>query len=141
MLLAIDAGADCGWALFKKHELWRCGFRQMPCEGRKEITRILIERPHPFGGKARKRDIITLAIRAGELGGIWAWLTRVEPEYIEPHRWKGSVAKEEMNQRIRAKLTSREVERFELDCKKVGKSFRHNVLDAIGIGLWANGRL
>jgi hypothetical protein len=63
MLLAIDPGADCGWALFKEGVLVQCGFRQMPATGWEAITRIVIERPHTAQTKARKKDIITLAIR------------------------------------------------------------------------------
>lgn len=105
----------------------------MPSEWPKPIKRIVVERPHTGRTRARARDIVTLAIRAGEVGGIWSYITGVAPEYIEPGKWKGQLKKSLANKITKAKLSQREK-------KLLGKNVRHDVLDAIGIGLFSLGR-
>lgn len=65
------------------------------------------------------------------------FITGVEPEYIEPQRWKGQLPKKRCNEIVEGKLSPTE-KRFLNDIKP--KSAQHNVLDAIGIGLFAVGR-
>lgn len=138
MLLAIDSGANTGWALFDSAGALRaCGLKVMPDEWPEPITRIVVERPHTGRTHARAKDIITLAIRAGEVGGIWSYITGVTPEYIEPSRWKGQVPKKRMNEIVEAKLTPQELKLLN---NIRPKSAQHNVLDAIGIGLFLVGR-
>jgi hypothetical protein len=134
MLLTIDPGADAGWALFdlSTKRLVQCGLRKMPTTWPKPIRRIVIERPHTAKTRARKKDIITLAVRAGELGGIWSYITGVVPEYIEPNRWKGSQTKDVSHRVTKSKLTLPET-KLTLGFPA---STAHNVLDAIGIGLY-----
>jgi hypothetical protein len=140
-VLGIDSGADCGWALVhvESRQLISCGLGRLPSALQDlGISRVVIERPHAGQTRARKKDVITLAIRAGEVGGICRYLLKIEPEYIEPNRWKGSVSKKIMNDRVEAKLSSSEVVIYE--SAKVVKSKRHNMLDAIGISLFCVGR-
>jgi hypothetical protein len=137
MLLAIDSGKNLGWALFlPTGQLHSCGLRTLPSE-LPALTRIIIERPHAGRTRARARDILTLAIRAGEAGGVLRYLTGVEPEYIEPQRWKGQLPKKRCNAIVEAKLSEQE-KRLLNNIKPV--SAKHNVLDAIGIGLFSVGR-
>lgn len=145
MLLTIDSGANMGWALFEGKEMLECGL----CRGKnyleelgarfghRSIKRIVVERPHAGRTRARARDILTLAVRAGEAGGVLRYLTGVEPEYIEPGKWKGQLPKKISNDRTLAKLT--EAEKSILNNIKP-LSARHNTLDAIGIGLFIVGR-
>lgn len=138
MLLAIDPGADQGWALFSDSKaLISCGLGRPPAD---PVSRILIERPHGHGNKAPIRDIITCAIRAGETGGVLRNDRKVEPEYIEPATWKGSVKKKISHERIWAKLSPEEQARVADAGKGVAASKRHNMLDAVGIGLFGVGR-
>lgn len=137
MLLAVDSGANLGWALFNfGGKLVGCGLRHLPSEIPR-LGKIVIERPHTGRTRARARDIITLAIRAGEVGGVLRYLTGVEPEYIEPNKWKGQLPKKRCNDIVEAKLFPQE-KRLLNDIKP--KSAQHNVLDAIGIGLFSVGR-
>ncbi len=140
MLLAIDPGADAGWARFSGKSLVGCGLGP-PSEG--PISRVLIERPAIYPGgrqKARPADVIKLAVRAGEAGGQYARTRLIEPEYIEPHAWKGSVNKEIHHARIWAKLTPAEQAVVSQAARGVAPSKRHNILDAVGIGLFGIGR-
>lgn len=58
---------------------------------------------------------------------------------VYPPQWKGNVPKKIMTERIKKLLTSKE--RAILDAGDWPKSLEHNVVDAIGIGLWRLGRL
>lgn len=136
MLLAIDSGKNTGWALFTKEgQLHSCGLKNVPGQapGGQSITRVIIERPHTGRGRARARDIITLAIRAGEVGGVLRLQLGVEPEYIEPGRWKGQLKKKRTKEIAKEKLSPAEL-------KIIGGGAKHDVWDAVGIGLYSVGR-
>lgn len=147
LILAVDSGANLGWALFDQDgPLRNCGFKNLfdaiNLFGPDTVRRIIIERPHTGRTRARARDIITLAIRAGEVGGVLRYLTTqagktVEPEYIEPQRWKGQLPKKRCNDLVEAKLF---IQEKSLLNKIKPLSAKHNVLDAVGIGLYAVGR-
>lgn len=130
-VLAIDSGGDWAWAYVAGGVLRGCGLRALP-DPIPPCTRLVIERPHTGVARASKKDLITLAIRAGEVGGVLRRLTGIEPEYIEPQRWKGSVDKKVMNARVRAKLKPEELAHL----VGLSKTKEHNVLDAIGIALY-----
>lgn len=141
MLLAIDPGTDLGWALFgPDRRLSRCGFGTPPREGFEEAV---IERPkiYPQGRqKANPKDVITLALTAGEFGGRCKD-ANATVRYVEPDEWKGgSIPKEIHQPRIWAKLTDAEKSVLDVACKGMAPSKRHNVVDAVGIGLWGVGR-
>jgi hypothetical protein len=107
------------------------------------ITRVVIERPMIYPGgrqKARPADIIALAVRAGEWGGKVAAFTGSVPEYVEPARWKGQVPKDIHHARILAKLSPEEQAVLTSAGNGVAPSKRHNIVDAVGIGLFAVGR-
>lgn len=130
-VLAIDSGGDWAWAYVAGGLLRGCGLRSFP-DPIPPCTRLVIERPHTGVAAASKKDLITLAIRAGEVGGVLRRLTGLEPQYIEPQTWGGSVSKTLKNERVRAKLKPEELAHL------VGfsKTKVHNVLDAIGIALF-----
>jgi hypothetical protein len=94
------------------------------------------------GGRQRARpaDVIKLATRAGEAAGQYARPYGVEPEYVEPHAWKGSVDKNTHHARIWAKLKPDEQAIVSAAARGIAPSKRHNILDAVGIGLFAVGR-
>lgn len=150
MILAIDSGANLGWAIFEDGKLLGCGLcrtteglhglaKEMifPPGGKTHIRRLIIERPHAGKTRARARDILTLAIRAGECGGVLRYTLGVEPEYIEPQTWKGQMPKTVCNRAVERKLSPEELRVLE---NIRPKSAKHNVLDAVGIGLHALGR-
>ncbi len=142
MLLAIDPGADTGWARFDVAtcRLEGCG---LGAAAPGPTSRVIVERPMIYPGgrqKARPADVIKLATRAGEAAGLYARTAGIEPEYVEPHAWKGSVDKNISHARIWAKLTPAEQAIVSDAARGVAPSKRHNILDAVGIGLWGIGR-
>jgi hypothetical protein len=59
-------------------------------------------------------------------------------ELVQPRQWKGTVDKDVMIERIKTSLDLSEMKNV---CLPKAKGLHHNVWDAIGIGLWASGRL
>ena len=141
MLLAIDPGADAGWALLGDDKLLAAGLNEGAL--REAPTRAVIERPMIYPGgrqKARPADVIKLAVRAGEWGGRISERFGIEPEYVEPHTWKGTVPKEIHQARIWAKLDASERTVLDKAGSGIAPSKRHNIVDAVGLALYSVGR-
>lgn len=148
MLLAIDPGADTGWAFFDScRRLKACGLAaQVVCLGDPPLhpERVLIECPklRPRGEK-NPNAILQVARNAGEWAGHFG-TTKVE--YLTPNDWKGTTSKDISNARTWAKLDTHEqgiVDAFFRAApgrNGLAPSKRHNVLDAIGIGLFGVSR-
>jgi len=144
-MITIDPGACTGWALFTSTgRLLVCGVHGdgEAVAWAEHITpgmRVLIERPDATRGakqKASPEDLAKLFMRVG------AYLERAEAcggevTLVRPHAWKGTLAKEIHQPRIIAVLS------LEERCliPKLPKTKKHNVIDAIGLGLWQVGRL
>ena len=145
MLLAIDPGANSGWATFFDDMLLECGLasKQMPPTNLDHHDTVAIERPviYPGGRTKSPNDILSVSLSAGEWGGRYrhAGSTIV---YIEPREWKGTLDPDVCQKRVLGRLEGHE--RMVVDdifrMRKIGKSVQHNVIDAIGIGLFVLGR-
>lgn len=146
MLLAIDPGADAGWSLFAGGKLAACGLHPKQPAPASRATSALIERPKiypPPRQKARPRDVITLALRAGDWAGRIFEVSggRVVAQYVEPDEWKGGpVKKENHHPRIWARLDPAEQAIVSDAARGIAPSKRHNIMDAVGLGLYAVGR-
>jgi hypothetical protein len=92
--------------------------------------------PH---SKADPNDILTLAREAGRVAGSCA-AAGATVRWVKPAEWKGQLPKDVCHRRVRALLTDEERAILTRDCRGMPASKRHNVLDAVGIGLWALGR-
>ncbi len=154
MLLAIDPGANTGWALFDSaRRLHSCGLGTPEVTG--NLDEILIECPvlRPRGEK-NPNDILKVARNAGEWAGrFWSQGLVL---YLSPNQWKGSTSKKIDHQRTYSRLSPEEIKVLTIGCSdlsprsaalvdavRVGLSEadkRANVLDAIGIGLFGVGR-
>ncbi len=149
-LLAIDPGKhQCAWALFEKCELSRCDLHTpgqfalnvFPC-----LDEVIIEIPKVYpprsrdGGPMRSRrvdpnDLIDVTFTAGVVTGIVYEKTKGPTiTNVRPYEWKGQRPKKVDNAFTFKLLYDRE--RQLIEQSKVPKSKRHNLLDAIGIGLW-----
>lgn len=95
------------------------------------------EVPQVYRGPKGKGDPADLIEIAGVAAAIGCRLLPAEAFGYAPRQWKGQVPKEVMCRRIESRLSPEEVEAIE----KCAPSLRHNVLDAIGIGLFHLGRL
>jgi hypothetical protein len=96
------------------------------------ITTLVIEQPQVYvrsRSKGDPNDLITLALNAGAIAGALG-ARAVVP--LRPAEWKGQTPKEVVEQRARARLSATEMGRLSMPS---AASKRHNVWDAIGIGL------
>jgi hypothetical protein len=128
---------------------------------RGDLYAAVIENPRISGQTRGKdpNDLMDLAVVVGDLRGVIRARCGVEAELVAPVSWKGNEVKPIHHSRVWAALapaerltladcigwTPEEVEaKIEEACQKyaqlgrvVGYSWRaHNLLDAVGLGLW-----
>jgi hypothetical protein len=138
-LLSIDPGKnEFGWARFHAAQLMQCGFEQVKYAQslfyRMTVDCAVIEVPQIYPMRSWKgdpNDLIDVALTSGQIAGI---LSLNKKEFVRPHAWKGNRPKDIDNNYTLSKLDEREL--VILNQCEVIKSKRHNVIDAIGIGLW-----
>ncbi len=97
--------------------------------------RVVIELPQVYARSKSKGDPNDLIAVAVVVGALTACLKNAE--LIKPRVWKGTVDKSVFLKRILGKLEPGELALL----PKLAKSLVHNVQDAVGIGLFAVGRL
>jgi len=146
-LIAFDPGAHtAAWATFDGGLLMRCGIEQEPL-GRalgqrfaSIAARVVIELPQVYQQRAWRgdpNDLIAVAVTVGRIMQTFEG-TAGETSVVLPHTWKGNVPKAIMGERILGRLDHEE--RSVLERLKLPATIKHNVIDAIGLGLWALAR-
>lgn len=90
--------------------------------------KAVIEFPQVYQETPNPNDIVKLASACGAYTAILQSLG-FEVIWVKPKEWKGTVPKDVMLKRILAKI-----EESEYPC--IMKPKDHNVIDAIGVGLW-----
>lgn len=93
-----------------------------------EDRKAIIEIPRINQNTPNTEAIIKLSLACGAYTSILQ-AAGFEVEWVEPKTWKGQVPKDIMCKRIIAKLS-------QLEYSNIKKPKDHNVIDAIGIGLW-----
>lgn len=159
MILCVDPGLrNCGVALFNNDgTLLRAGLArngetkergpqawammaEQVCSlahlSTRTLLRAILEVPQVYAGAKAIGDPADLLELAGVDGAIAA-LLGVPCEGISPRAWKGQVDPDVMTARIESKLAPVELARI----SPCPASLRHNVIDAVGIGLHRFGRL
>lgn len=163
ILLAIDPGLEfLAWATFYEKRLLSCGlsivYKERQTLG--ELARshvnnvprlnydyIVLEemRHYPAKGArhiadAKANDLLRLQLIGAYVSGS---LSLEQTQFISAPamQWKGQVKKHVTKHRVYDALDEREQEVFAHDVKRIAESKRHNVFDAIGIGLFALGRI
>lgn len=157
-VLAIDPGRDTGWAYFVNRRLVACGhinieklFKQTPYEAfgiaHFEGVEVILEGPAIYpvgrkqkGGKISDASIVKLALRTGEIRQLLRG-AGADTEYTDqPKQWKGNVPKEITQRRVLAVLDATETKLLYATISARSKTLNHNMVDAVGIGLWKIGR-
>lgn len=142
-LVAIDPGAkQVGYAVFDAGVLAEAGLcKPGEVSWLQGFDVIVAERPQVYVQSRQKgdpNDLVTIALVAGEfVGAARAFNPNVEVIYYKPSTWKRNVPKEIHHERVQRALKQGEREQI----KSAPKSLLHNVLDAVGIGLFELGRL
>lgn len=143
-LVALDPGDATGWAFFEEGLLVAAGCSKPDdiCDdvprGALRADIVVIELPQNWPGKTPITSIITLAVRVGTFKERWERYG-ASVELVWPTTWKGSVPKKIHNDRVLEALSA--AERKLLPKRPRAKDFDHNMLDAVGIGLWKLGRM
>lgn len=139
-LLTVDPGQTTGWALFISNALIGAGattkFELL--DRVIVVDRVVIEKPAWYGSdnKVDVNDLIELAVFVGEVK------RKFHPQPVDtvlPVTWKGTVPKKIHNQRVLNALTTEEREL--LPKRPRAGDHDHNMLDAVGLGLWHLRRL
>lgn len=156
VLLSIDPGRrTLGWASYRGGRLEEAGLAiadrdDLPTAARElaaavrvpaGLERVVIERMRIYPGPQQRgdqNDLLDLAFVGGFLAGR---VVPVRVELVTAHEWKGTVPKDVMHRRIDEALDAAEGTTLGKCLERVAKSLRHNVKDAVGIGLHALGRL
>ena len=137
MILSIDPGEDTGWAQSLHGRIVACGLNRPPFT--RGTDRVVIEqpeyRPH---SRVDPNGLITLAIRVGRAAERAVIIGVDLVDLVKPSTWKGSVPKPIHNARVRAALDP--AEQAILAACKCPAGKLNNVIDAIGLNLWALGR-
>jgi hypothetical protein len=146
-LVTIDPGMSTGVAEFQNEVLLNVGLIKFECcrQYTKDLfrlmdvakpERVVIEIPkiYPFKNqKGDQNDLIKLAVQAGICIAAASPFCHVEE--VHPQEWKGQRPKEVDNKHTLSLLYD-PVELDVFNSLQISKNLRHNVLDAIGIGLW-----
>lgn len=111
-------------------------------------VRVVIECPMIYPGETEinPNDMVSLARKVGKweekfraIFQHWAGFV-CQIEVIHPRDWKGQTKKEMNHERTLETLNWTERSYAVTELGRVAKGYRHNMLDAAGIGLWAMGR-
>lgn len=104
---------------------------------------VIVERPTIYrrGGKGDPVGLVSISIVAGAAAcsisqDVWSKI-----KFVEPRVWKGSVPKKIHNERIVEQLNDREQAILKTRLVKAPVKLIHNVIDAVGIGLYQLGKM
>lgn len=119
-------------------------YRIEPLPAGNDGWRCVCEKPRVYDKPVRIKgrlvridpdDLVEVAIAAGRITGQRATVYRF------PAEWKGQVPKEIHHARVKARLSSAELHTLGLCLNYVTPSLRHNVLDAVALGMKELGRM
>jgi hypothetical protein len=138
-MLAIDPGGGVrrerqGWALFESGWLLQCGngIPSVP-----SVNYLVVEKPQVYRQAKQKgdpNDLIDLAVLVGQAIERYTCSDPARHRVYLPAQWKGQVPKDIHHRRIMGTI---DVQRDQIRwLYQVPESYRHNVLDAVGLGLF-----
>lgn len=151
-VIGIDPGKHTGWSVFKNGVLFQAGadrfedvFKDPPFV---DSVVVVVEAPRHYPNKSKGdvNDLLDLSEMVGALMGRYRMMTGVTTvKRVFPRNWKGSVSKLIHNARTLEKLNGIEVsllpkKRADARRKSKAQNYDHNMLDAVGLGLWFLGR-
>lgn len=135
---------ECGALDFDKtcHSAFMLRLNRLLAIWHEHAELLVMEYPQVYTNekqKGRQIDVVELAFIDGLIasyrGRIWR---------IFPAQWKGQRTKRTKDVQAsatRKALTEAEIEVLSRDLQPYKKSLQHNIMDAVGIGLWAAGRM
>ncbi len=133
-LTSIDPGGWAGYARWQGFKLQEVG-RYTEEYFFRGLGHCVCEHPriYPMGkSSSRPNDIIQLAITAGRQSAPWC---QEDITWFAPHEWKGQVPEDILERRILSALSPEEKGILNTVLLSTPKGYRHNLTDAVGIGL------
>lgn len=142
-LLSIDPGKSYyAWAKWTDdNTLQSCGRRESEGIGTDYFSHCVIELPQVYQQRKWRGDPNDLIQVALTVGALKAMVNCLDVTLVKPHEWKGSVPKDVMGNRIVSKLSGKEKKILREGTLGLGDKKKLDVIDAVGIGLWALLRL
>ncbi len=142
-MICIDPGVKaCGMASFFGSQLQWARYVPVDDLGNALVVddHLIIEMPRVYPGSGQQKgdlnDLLNLAAVVGRCEALIGYPGAPTIQRVFPSEWKGQVPKGIMTARIMSRLTSMERKTIEGAGAKT-----HNIIDAVGIGLWKLGRL
>lgn len=154
-IIAVDPSWEAtGWASFWKGKLDECGVITNGGSWQKLAKRMRIARHHMHWNddarviievpvirpqrveRANPNNLMKVAVVAGMALASFYSVTG-EVEIISPQRWKGNRPKNVDNAYTLQLLSSPEKHTYKASVFELPAGIHNNVIDAIGIGLWA----
>jgi len=132
-LLAIDPGDATGWAHFKGYQLTSCGLLTSDSYSVLPVCQnVIVEEPQVYRfGQADPNRLLILSEKVGRILQLFPHANKVKPRV-----WKGQMPKEICHARFLPKLGPLERVVLADSLEGVAKGLRHNVKDAVCMGLW-----
>lgn len=142
-LETVDPGNSTGWAEYYRGELKQCGpwdldAWEFPCILIPDANWVIEDQVIYPKSPVPPNDIVILAKSAARVADRVGWKT---VEWVRPRTWKSTLDADIMCERIIRCLTPTERLVYFAAADKMPEGVRHNVIDAIGIGLWKLRRL
>lgn len=144
LLIAIDPGRVTGIAVFcgrlRSVSLARGKPPLLPMHLIDDIGDpcVVCEVPQQYtGSRVSAQSLLTLAFDAGYVVGQ---LRPSKIVLVQPREWKGQQPKDVCHSRLLGILRPEEIQILNNGIQYYRKSEQHNILDAVGLGLWYLGR-
>jgi hypothetical protein len=135
-LIAIDPGTVTGHAVFHGGTLTHAGLGLVDMRA----DEVVIELPeYRRESRVSPNDLIALAVKVGRAMCFYESASGAIVTLVKPSKWKGGVPKTVHHPRILAALADHELD--VISKVKCAASALHNVVDAVGLGLWALKRM
>ena len=140
-MMSVDPGTkETGWAAWEDGAMVLCGLargrnwiqtvRAIP---QIQVNDLWLEDQQIYRNSGV--DAHSLLAVSRVVGAVAFHVPAKKIELVRPAVWKGQVPKEICNRRTFSRLTPRE--KILIELANCPESLKHNLLDAVGIGLWA----
>lgn len=153
LLVCFDPGQTVGVSVWIKQKLVFCGYGKIDKYlDQKNILNnvysgdlaggtLIVERPMSYSLKGKRmlvnpNDLLQTDFRAGLLSGYYLGMGMDLEEIRPPSLWKGQVPDDVILERVLEKTSDKERELIGEAKSARAKKLDHNMVDAIGMGLW-----
>lgn len=136
--VTLGAKGNCGgWAVFKHKRLFKAGFYRHLADLPSSPGAVpVVEIPQVYDYSKSKGNPNQLIRLAFDSARACSAISEADPWQVTPNQWKGQTPKGIVEKRVREALYSTEVLALHCGLDTCRKSWHHNIIEAVGIGLW-----